>query len=151
MTRGRPARTDRARENFLGVLRETCNVSESARAAGIGRRTAYEWKEAEADFAAEWEDAEQEAADKLEREAWRRAVEGVDKPVTFQGIITATYKEYSDRMLEILLKGHRPEKFVERVRSEHSAPDGGPIRHSINLDGATPEVSARLKEISKKF
>ncbi|TKD50208.1 terminase [Sphingomonas baiyangensis] len=116
----RTVRTDRARETFLKTLRETCNVSEAARAAGIGRRTAYEWREADETFAANWQDAEDEAADKLEREAWRRAVEGTDKPVTFQGAITATYKEYSDRMLEILLKAHRPDKFVERFKGEVS-------------------------------
>lgn len=85
----------------------------------MSRQAAYEWREADAKFAAEWADAEQQAADKLEREAWRRAVEGTDKPVTFRGIVTDTYKEYSDRMLEILLKAHRPEKFVERSRVDH--------------------------------
>jgi hypothetical protein len=120
----RTARTDRARASFLVVLRETCNVSEAARAAGIGRRTAYEWREKDAKFAEGWDDAEEEAADKLEREAWRRAVEGIDKPVVHQGVITATYKEYSDRMLEILLKGHRPEKYVERNKIEHSGKVG---------------------------
>lgn len=114
----RTSRTDRAREAFIATLRESCNVSEAARAAGIGRSTAYEWRDDDPEFAAAWDDAEQEAADKLEREAWRRAVEGTDKPVTFQGAITATYKEYSDRMLEILLKAHRPEKYVERFKGE---------------------------------
>lgn len=120
MPRGRTVRTDRARERFLAVLAETCNVSESARSAGVSRQAAYEWREADQSFAAAWKDAEEQAADKLEREAWRRAVEGTDKPVTFQGVITTTYKEYSDRMLEILLKAHRPEKFVEKLKAEHS-------------------------------
>ena len=109
------------------MLRETCNITESARAAGIGRRTAYEWRDADKEFRASWDDAEQEAADKLEREAWRRAVEGTDKPVTFHGEITTTYKEYSDRMLELLLKAHRPEKYKERVANEHSGPSGRPM------------------------
>lgn len=116
----RTSRTDRAREIFLATLAETCNVSEAARQAGIGRTCAYEWRNDDPAFAAAWDSAEQEAVDKLEREAWRRAVEGTDKPVTFQGMITATYKEYSDRMLEILLKGHRPEKYAERSKVEHS-------------------------------
>lgn len=119
----RTVRTDRARETFIATLSETCNVSEAARAAGIGRRTAYEWRDADESFAAEWDEAEQEAADKLEREAWRRAVEGTDKPVTYQGEITGTYKEFSDKMLEILLKAHRPDKFVERSKVEHSLSD----------------------------
>jgi len=108
--------TDRARGKFLTKLAETCNVSESARVAGIARRTVYEWREVDPAFAAAWAIAEEEAADKLEREAWRRGVEGTDKPVVYQGEITDTYKEYSDRMLEILLKAHRPEKFAERTR-----------------------------------
>lgn len=122
--RPRTKRTDRVKEAFLTSLRETCNISEAARTAGIGRRTAYEWKAADEAFAADWDEAEQEAADKLEREAWRRAVEGTDKPVTFQGAITATYKEYSDRMLELLLKAHRPDKFKDRVANEHTGKDG---------------------------
>lgn len=116
MTRGRTVRTDRARETFIETLRESCNVSEAARAAGIARRTAYDWRDGDAEFASAWDDAEQDAADKLEREAWRRAVEGTDKPISFQGVVTASYKEYSDKMLEILLKAHRPEKFVERSK-----------------------------------
>jgi hypothetical protein len=131
MPRGRTIRTDRARERFIATLADSCNVSEACRAAGIGRTTAYEWKGEDASFAAAWEQAEQEAADKLEREAWRRAVEGTDKPVTFQGRVCDTYKEYSDRMLEILLKAHRPEKFIERQRLDH---------------GVTPEAAQLIRE-----
>lgn len=118
--KGRTVRTDRARESFLEILSKTCNVSEAARKAGISRTAAYEWRSDDEAFAKAWDGAEQEAADSLEREAWRRAVEGTDKPVTFQGTITATYKEYSDRMLEILLKAHRPEKYTDRSKVEHS-------------------------------
>lgn len=123
----RTIRTDKARKAFLAILRETCNVSEAARAANIGRQSAYDWRGDDEAFAAAWDEAEQEAADKLEREAWRRGVDGTDKPVTFQGRITDTYKEHSDRMLELLLKAHRPEKFKERVTNEHVGKDGGPI------------------------
>lgn len=121
MSRGRATvRTDKAREQFLETLAVACNVSEACRAAGIGRRTAYQWREDDEAFALEWDGAIEEAVDKLEREAWRRAHDGVEKPVTYQGKITDTYLEYSDRMLEILLKAHRPEKFVERIRSENT-------------------------------
>lgn len=144
MTRGRTVRTDRARELFISTLRESCNVSEAARMSGMSRRAAYDWREADSAFAQEWDEAEQEAADKLEREAWRRAVDGTDKPVTFQGVITATYKEYSDRMLEILLKAHRPEKFVEKVRNEHTGANGGPIQHEDRTAASLIEEAKRL-------
>lgn len=96
-------RTDRARKAFLQAFSETCNVSEACRRANIGRRAAYDWREADPSFAAEWDEAEQEAVDMLEKAAWERAT--TDK---------------SDRMLEILLKAHRPEKYVERSKVDHS-------------------------------
>ena len=99
----RTARTDRAREKFIAALRETCNVSHAAREAGIGRRTAYDWRDADEAFSAEWDDAEEEAVDKLEQVARERAIDG------------------SDRMMEILLKAHRPDKYVDRFKGELSA------------------------------
>lgn len=140
--RGRTVRTDRAREKFLASLAETCNVSESARFSGMSRQAAYEWRADDQAFAEAWDNAEQEAADKLEREAWRRAVEGTDKPITFQGAVTGTYKEYSDRMLEILLKAHRGEKFVERKLlgsdPNNPLPSGFDVNLRKSADDAPP-------------
>lgn len=131
--------TDHAREQFIEVLRETCNVSEAARKIGVSRTCVYEHRDGDPGFKAAWLEAEAEAADKLEREAWRRGVEGTDKPIAYQGVITATYKEYSDRMLELLLKAHKPEKFKDRVANEHTGKDGGPIQ----TQDATPLSTAR--------
>lgn len=121
MPRGKPVRTDRARDKFLAVLRQSCNVSAAARAAGIGRATAYQWRSDDSQFDADWKDAEDEAVDNLEQCAWDRATLGE-----------------SDRMLEILLKGHRPEKYVDRLRAEHSG--GLTHDHRVNLADAPAEV-----------
>lgn len=120
MPRGRSIRTVRARDRFISVLAEFCNVSEAARAAGISRTAAYDWRQDDPDFAALWDEAESVAVDKLEREAWRRAVEGYEEPVFYLGEQKGTVRKYSDRLIEILLKGHRPEKFVDRIKAEHS-------------------------------
>ena len=137
--------THHAREKFLAVLRETCNVAEAARAVGISRRTAYD-RRADAQFAIAWDEAEQEAADKLEREAWRRAVEGTQKPIVYKGDVTGHYLEYSDRMLELLLKAHRPERFGDKVKTEVSGPKGDPIKSEVThvLDPASAELIANL-------
>lgn len=119
----RTDRTDRARATFLETLRETGNVSAAARAASIGRRTAYDWREADPAFAESWEEAEEEAIDKLEEVARARAIDN------------------SDRMLEILLKAHRPEKYVDRYRAEHTGKDGGPIEYRNLSD---EEIEARI-------
>ncbi len=96
-------RTDRAREAFLGALRTTCNVSAACRSADISRTAAYAWRREDEAFALEWEDAEGEAIDQLEGVAYERAIGG-----------------QSDRLMEILLKGHRPERYVERQKLTHT-------------------------------
>lgn len=123
-----PERTNRAREMFLDELRKTCNVSHAARAAGVGRRTVYQWRDADPAFAEAWADAEEEAVDALELAARERAMDS------------------SDRMMEILLKAHRPEKYVERVRSELTGANGGPItvKSVAHLNTAQLEALAAI-------
>ncbi len=91
-------RTDRARETFLKALAKSCNVSASCRAADISRTAAYAWRRDDPEFAAAWDDAEGEAIDELEGVAYARAIAGE-----------------SDRMLEILLKGHRS-RYRDKVK-----------------------------------
>lgn len=102
VTQRMQVRTNRARAKFLTHLRDVPNVSAAARAAGISRNTAYAWKADDPSFHADWEEALAEAIDTLEQVAWERA------------------GEQSDRLMEILLKAHRPEKYVERQILEHS-------------------------------
>ena len=113
-------RTPEASDAFLKALAKSCNVTAACRAAGIGRRTAYDWRNDDEAFAAAWDEAVEEAADALEAEAWRRGHDGVDKPVFYQGEAVGTVREHSDKLLEILLKAHRPERFVERIRNENT-------------------------------
>lgn len=133
MPSARTNRTPKKRAAFLSELAERGNVTDAARAAGIPRRSAYEWRGADPDFAAAWDAALDEAADTMEREAWRRAIEGVEKPVfgslggkSGSGEI-GRVQEYSDTLLIFLLKGARPEKYRERIDARHSGPDGDAI------------------------
>jgi hypothetical protein len=99
---------------FLTALAETGNYKESAKLAGVSRMTAWRHKTSDPDFAQQCADAEQEAADLLEKEAWRRATEGTDEPVFYKGDKCGTIKRYSDNLLMFLLRGTRPEKYRER-------------------------------------
>lgn len=115
----------RARALFLDELRQRGNVKDAAAAAGIARRTAYQWRDADEEFAAAWVEAIEEAADAMEREAWRRAVDGFDEPVfgrigRDQDGEVGTIRRYSDSLMQLLLKAHRPEKYRERQQVEHT-------------------------------
>ena len=98
-------------EAFLGHLRETGNVSAAARAAGTCRSRCYEWRRRDPAFVAAWADALEEAADRLEMEAFRRAVKGVGEDRFFQGSVVGEVTRYSDSLLMFLLRARRPARF----------------------------------------
>ena len=110
--------TPKKREAFLANLAEYGNISLAARAAGVLRRTPYDWRDRDPVFAAEWDDALEHACDLLEAEARRRALEGCDKPVFYQGEQCGVIREYSDTLAIVLLKAHRPEKFRENIKQD---------------------------------
>lgn len=131
--------TDNARAEFLDNLRKTGNVSESARFVDLSRSRAYELRREDEDFREAWDDAEAEAADVLEREAWRRATEGWEEPVYQGGKLVGHVRKYSDAMLALLLRGHKPNRYATtKVKNEHTGLDGGPIEVK-SLDDMTPE------------
>ncbi len=118
--------TKQARKHFLERLAETGNVTRACELAGVGRARAYALREEDEAFAAAWAEAEEIAADALELEARRRAMEGVARPVVSAGKLVKDdtgapliLREYSDRLMEILLRAHRPSKFRETALVEH--------------------------------
>ncbi len=85
-------------------------------------------------FAADWLAAQEEADARLMMEAHRRAVEGCEKGIFQKGQRVmdhdgqpATEKQYSDRLMELLLRARFPSQFIERRAIEHS----GQVDHSV--------------------
>lgn len=103
---------------FLAALRTSGNVRLACDEAGVDRSWAYKQQKRSLEFAEQWAEALQEAIDRLEAEAWKRARDGVTrhKPIFYRGdkvgeeIIT----EYSDTLMVLLLKSHRPNVYRER-------------------------------------
>jgi hypothetical protein len=58
-----------------------------------------------------WEDARREAADWLEKEAWRRAMTGWLEPVYQKGEKVGSIRRFSDQLLLRLMEANNPEKF----------------------------------------
>lgn len=112
--------TPKKREAFLKCLAEGYSVSKAAAAAGVTRRTVYNWREADEDFARDWDAAIEAGTDLLEDEAKRRAYEGTEKPVFYQGVQCGEVQEYSDTLMIVLLKARRPDKYRELKDIKHS-------------------------------
>jgi hypothetical protein len=96
------------RQAFIAALEKGLSVTGAAAAAGINRTLAYKWREALPAFAVAWDAAVQTAADLLEDEALRRAMEGVEKPVFYRGQQIGAVRTYNDRLLALLLQRRRP-------------------------------------------
>lgn len=120
MARHPLAITDAAREAFLASLAGGHTITESCRAAGIGRSTVYELRQRDEAFALAWHDAQEAGTDRFEAEARRRAIEGTLRPVFFRGEEVGQVREFSDRLLELELKARRPEKYRESFDVRHS-------------------------------
>jgi hypothetical protein len=125
--------TIRAREKFLAHLAKTANVTESAALINMARRSMYDARERDEGFRRAWDDAIEIATDALEKEARRRALQGWDEPVFYRGAQVGKMRIYSDRMLELLLKAHRPYKFKETVRQELTDGEGQPLAPLVTV------------------
>lgn len=139
----RTIRTPEKREAFLGALiAEVGNVTKACAASGISRRAAYEWRGADEGFREAWDDAVEETTEALEGEIYRRAHTGVDEPVFYQGVMCGTIKKFSDTLAMFILKGRRPDKYRDNVRTEITGKDGGPVRITKAEDLTDDELAA---------
>ena len=134
-------RTAKRDDKFFEHLALGYGVTTSANAAGYGRRTVYDYRKSDDEFAARWEDAVAEYVESLECEVDRRAVEGVAKPVFYQGKKCGEINEFSDTLLMFRLK-----KLDPSYRDKQESPlDGGseptPVKIEVNVvDASKPDT-----------
>ena len=109
---------------YLKALEATGAITVAADAAGVDRTTPQVWRAKDETFAEAERVSLSNFADRLEKEAVRRAVEGVrKKKFTGKGIPIKdpetkkqyVEQEFSDTLLIFMLKGARPDKYKERL------------------------------------
>lgn len=118
---------------FLLAIRETANVRMACEAAGVSRRAALDAKERNPEFAAVWEEALEEAFDRLEGYAWRRALSGTKS---------------GDELLWRLLQSYRRDQFGEKVKIEIRAFEREAQRLADAHDLDPDEMIALAREIA---
>ena len=147
-----PAKSIKLRDQFLIALAQTGNPSVACRTSTITRREVNFLRQTDADFELAFQEAMDEAADLLEAEAWRRALEGVAEPVVKAGKAllhpvtgeAIMVRRYSDALLVMLLRGSKPAKFALRPVSS-GREDVGQILREIASDQDPPKRAARLE------
>jgi hypothetical protein len=138
---------------FLAALAQHGNKTLAAEQAGIDRKSIYLARELDAAFKQAWDEALDQAADRLEAEAFRRAHDGWEEPVF--GSMGAglgsgevgSIRRFDSTLLIFLLKGARPDKFRERHQVSHDGaignvvfylPDNGRSPAATGAAGAIP-------------
>lgn len=140
-----PSRTpEKTRVEWLENFEKLGTVVLACKATGVGRSTVYEWKQKYEEFALAWADIEEATTEAMEREAYRRAVEGTTKPLISAGKHVTDVQEYSDTLLIFMLKSRRPDKYRDNFKIEHS----GKVEHTVTeLEGLSDgELLKRLAD-----
>lgn len=135
---------------FLAALEETGTISQAAKAANVGRQTVYDYKSADPEFAYRLEIALAGAADSLEAEARRRAVEGDQVPVYAQGKVVGHKTKKSDTLLMFLIKTLREccermerERLVQEKKDQYEEDRDSFLRGELSLKELTTPRAAR--------
>lgn len=126
-----PQRARNWRPRFLAALEETKLVTEACKVAGVGRSTVYDARREDPVFAAQWEELEASLIERMEAEAYRRAVDGVTKPLVSAGKYVTDVQEFSDGLLMFLLRARRPHIYRERVDVKHTGGVDSTVRVEI--------------------
>lgn len=111
---------DRGKRAFIEALCKRGVVVHACELSGVERPTAYRWRDEDEEFAEAWDEAIAVSNEIAVSELFRRAVEGYDHPVTYEGVITDHYKKFSDSLLRFLLERRVPAQFGKRQAIEHS-------------------------------
>lgn len=90
----------------------SCGVpAQACRAVGVTRTSVRNLERLDPVFAAEIQDALDDASDELEIAARRRAVMGTLDDVYFMGQVVGQKRQYSDSLLALMLKARKPETY----------------------------------------
>lgn len=142
---------------FLEALKRTGIVSRACDAVGVLTGTVYSLRKRDADFAAAWDDALEVAVDRLESEAWRRAHDGVEEPIVYQGQLTPLWERdelghvIEDTVIRVVTndKGEREER-AHQVPRQQLDEQGRPKFLTVRKH-SDPLLMFLLKGLRKKF
>src|SRR5262245_2743241 len=128
---------------FLKAYRDCWSVAPAAAAVNQTRQSHYRRLERDKAYKEAFLDIEEEIRDGLREEIRQRAIDGIKGPIMYKGQQCRDhegnlmfYTEYSDRLLELMLKAHGPEY---RNQLDVALPKDVNIRVVYECDGIQSE------------
>ena len=147
-------------ELFIAAFGKCGSIKQACTIAGIDRKTFYNWKKDDKQFAEQFTEAEEDACDTIDDEIVRRSIEGIEEPLVSMGRIVCeevpmldkegkevldkqgnpkmrrgsqiTVRKYSDTLLLALAKSRMP-KYRDKQNVELTGKNGGRIEVDENM------------------
>lgn len=153
--------TDAYKTGFLDAYARTGFFTQACKEIGISLKTMYKHRKEDPDFEEALMEIKMSIDESFEAEAVRRAVHGVARPIVQGGKIVMytrtdedgkkievplTSLEYSDRLLELLLRSRMPEKFGNKLQLEANVNTGVLLLESEAIDVEAFEVEMAAAE-----
>jgi hypothetical protein len=132
------------KRGFLRAYCEVGRVTKAAELAGVHPDSHYYWLKTDESYAQAFEQARQMSGDRAEDEVYRRAFEGFDHPVIYEGEITTTYKVYSDNLAMFFLKGLRPDRYRD---NQAGITLQGPTQINITIKGDSSSLPSTAQDL----
>ena len=99
---------------FFHHLGRTGSVTVAAERAQLRRSSLYQRRQDDEEFAERWARALDLGVERLQDNAMHRAMNGTEKPVWRNGRKVGTVQQFDNRLLQFLLKAHRPDLYSDR-------------------------------------
>lgn len=127
---------------FFHHLGRTGSVTVAANRAQLRRTTLYQMRQEDDAFAERWARALDLGVERLQDNAMNRAMNGTEKPVWRNGQKIGSVQQFDNRLLQFLLKAHRPDLYGDRG---HAAAPGLPFDLVKRMAEAEARLAAREK------
>jgi hypothetical protein len=173
--KGAPKKGERTRPDwapkFLAALAVAANITEACHVACVNRDAFYERRKRDAQFLAATRQAMATAIEALEREMWRRALEGTREPVTSGGKLAYCWVDKEGnhvapvideagnetapagaRLVPLLIRKYSDTLAIflakahkpKKYRERYQVDHTGKVRHQVGAEDLTDEQLAQI-------
>lgn len=134
--------TARSQARFIVALGKLGTIVSACERAKIARATVWVWKKHYPDFADRMADALAEFADRIEREAIRRAADGTLKGIWYKGERVGSEREFSDALMIQILRAKKPEQYRDT--------DTSVTVNVANIGVSDDAIDKRIRELEER-
>ena len=134
---------------FLKALASCGCVTHAARAVGMSKQSAHNLynRPSAAAFRRAYDAALDCALRLVEDAAWSRSINGVARPIFFQGEQVGEYHHYDERLTMFLLRTRRPHRYAMQLKLVPPAPPPGSEDDEPDPDEAIGALDFHLDDL----